>query len=365
MKKLLFLPFLQLPSGHHQVADTIIDHIRELDSRFICKKVDPLAYTFGKLESLISGSYLKWIQYLPQTYNWLYRKSVYDDATAQKNFRLYDLLFTNAFQALLEEERPDAVICTHSLPSYIIGRLKQKEHLNVPLINVYTDFFAHHMWAKKDADMHFVSSRIFKDDLIEKGVDPDTIYLTGIPTHKAIKHSRFRIPGQGKPNLLISGGSLGVGGLKQLIGNISEKSCTYFVLCGKNEKLYTSLQKEHSRSIIPLRYVESREEMNEIYEQIDAVISKPGGVTISECTKKRKPVFIYHALPGQEEINLELIKQLGIAIDSVGRQNVEQQILQFFSDDMQAPCLEANLAAYQRDLSADASSLLAQKLNSL
>ncbi|QTM98896.1 UDP-glucuronosyltransferase [Sediminibacillus dalangtanensis] len=365
MKKLLFLPFLQLSSGHHQVADTIIDHMLDLDNRFICKKIDPLAYTFGKLENLISGTYLKWIQYLPQTYSWLYQKSVYDEPIAQKNFPLYDFLFTKAFKTLLEEEQPDAVICTHSLPSYIIGRLKQKEHLDVPLINVYTDFFAHHMWAKKDADMHFVSSRIFKDDLVKKGAHPDTIFLTGIPIHKAIKPSPFRLPDQGKPTLLISGGSLGVGGLKRLIGDMKVHNCTCYVLCGKNQKLYTSLQNEHSVSIRPLKYIESREQMNEIYDQVDAVVSKPGGVTISECIRKQKPVFIYHALPGQEEINLKLIKQLGIAIDSVGMQNLEQRIIRFFADDMQAPRLEASLAAYHRDLSLDASSLLYQQLNSL
>ncbi|SDL91524.1 MGDG synthase family glycosyltransferase [Sediminibacillus halophilus] len=362
MKKLLFLPFLQLPSGHHQVADTIINHMLELDNRLICKKVDPLAYTFGKLEKLISGTYLKWIQYLPQTYSWLYQKSVYDEPTTHKDFHLYDMLFTKAIKTLLEEEQPDAVICTHSLPSYIIGRLKQKEHVNVPLINVYTDFFAHHMWAKKEADMHLVSSRIFKDDLVEKGAHPDTIYLTGIPIHKAIKPSQFRMPDQGKPNLLISGGSLGVGGLKRLIGDMKDHSCTCFVLCGKNQKLYTSLHNEHSALIRPLRYIESREQMNEIYDLVDAVISKPGGVTISECIRKQKPVFIYHALPGQEEINLKLIKQLGIAKDSIGRGNLEQQIIRFFDDDMEATRLEANLAAYHRDLSLDASTLLYKKL---
>ena len=49
--------------------------------------------------------------------------------------------------------------------------------------------------------------------------------------------------------------------------------------------------------------------MNELYSMADAIITKPGGVTISEALKKGLPIFIHSALPGQEEINLKLIKK--------------------------------------------------------
>ncbi|WVX84143.1 hypothetical protein R4Z09_14775 [Niallia oryzisoli] len=48
--------------------------------------------------------------------------------------------------------------------------------------------------------------------------------------------------------------------------------------------------------------------MNDLYNQIDTILTKPGGVTISESREshfKRKPTLIYDALPGQEEINLQ------------------------------------------------------------
>ncbi|WP_053220155.1 MGDG synthase family glycosyltransferase [Virgibacillus senegalensis] len=362
MKKLLFLPFLQLPSGHHQVADTLIEHIQEIDSQFVCKKVDPLAYTFGKLERVISGTYLKWIHYLPQTYSWLYHKTVYNDRSTQENYPVYDLLFSKAFEKLLEEEQPDAVICTHSLPSYIIGRLKEKKNLRMLLINVYTDFFAHQMWETNGADMHFVSSHLFKEDLIQKGVNPNTVFITGIPTHKAIQPSDFQIPCHDNPCLLITGGSLGVGGLKQLLGSMTGRKGTYLVLCGKNQKLYNTLKKEDNQTIRPLSYIESREQMDDIYNQVDGIISKPGGVTISECVKKRKPVFVYHALPGQEEINLKLIKQLGIGIESLGIPNLERRISQYFNDARQASSLEAKIDAYHHHISVDPTLLLYERI---
>jgi processive 1,2-diacylglycerol beta-glucosyltransferase len=40
MKKIMFLPLLSIPSGHHQVADALIEHIKGIMPTALCKKVD-------------------------------------------------------------------------------------------------------------------------------------------------------------------------------------------------------------------------------------------------------------------------------------------------------------------------------------
>ncbi len=61
-------------------------------------------------------------------------------------------------------------------------------------------------------------------------------------------------------------------------------------------------------------------------------MTKPGGVTISECLQKRLPVFIYHALPGQEEMNLNLLKERKLVIDirNWDVQKAEERFAVFF-----------------------------------
>ncbi|MEK1829292.1 hypothetical protein AAAC51_09585 [Priestia megaterium] len=39
MRKVLFLPLFQMPSGHHQVADAVMDAIMERFSHVICQKL--------------------------------------------------------------------------------------------------------------------------------------------------------------------------------------------------------------------------------------------------------------------------------------------------------------------------------------
>lgn len=53
----------------------------------------------------------------------------------------------------------------------------------------------------------------------------------------------------------------------------------------------------------------NREKMNELYNLADAIITKSGGVTISEAINKKVHIFIHSVLPGQEEINLKYLQE--------------------------------------------------------
>ena len=37
--------------------------------------------------------------------------------------------------------------------------------------------------------------------------------------------------------------------------------------------------------------------MSALYDQVDAIMTKPGGVTISEVFQKQLPIFVHHYLP--------------------------------------------------------------------
>ncbi|MCQ6274891.1 UDP-glucuronosyltransferase [Bacillus sp. V3B] len=318
-KSILFLPFLQIPSGHHQVANALIDEVLRIHPQIRCHKVDILAYSYGKIELLVSKIYLKWIQAFPEMYNSIYQNSVYKDIEQHKRYRLYEFLFIYFMKRLIQEKKPDLIVCTHALPAYMLNYLKEKNELRVPIINVYTDYFIHRFWGVKHIDFHFVPSYQMKNFLNEKGIDDKRIFITGIPIHSKISKQKKPAPvpsSQSISSVLISGGNLGVGAIDDLIQKIAEVKSPhqihFYVLCGKNRKLYEKLKRMNKSHIIPFPYINCREEMNTLYEQMDGILTKPGGVTISESLFKRKPIFIYDALPGQEEINLKQLKDLGL-----------------------------------------------------
>ena len=105
--------------------------------------------------------------------------------------------------------------------------------------------------------------------------------------------------------------------------------------------------------------------MNELYSNVDAIITKPGGVTISEALKKGIPIFIHSALPGQEEINLKLLKDLNLVQILNESQTLDDQVLKYFKDEAKADQFQSSLQAYLREIKAGSPTEIASFIQGL
>lgn len=333
--KILFLPFLQMPTGHHSVADALIRSLEKRIDNLQCKKIDFFSYADKLLEKAFRLTYLTWIDHSPQTFIWLYRNFVYPSKST-KHFNWYEIKFLDKMNSLLEEEDPDLIVCTQAFPSFLINRLRYSGIDTPPVINVYTDFFINKLWGIKGIDFHFVPDQYIKADLIAKhGVNPSRIHITGVPVDECFlprKNIRYSPP----YHILISGGSSGLGDIQNLSSCLSEdKNYTYSILCGNNKKLYKEIFSLKLSYLKPLPYISSRETMNALYDETSAIITKPGGVTISEALVKRLPIFIHSSLPGQEEINKEYILNKNLAYILKSDQDIAKQLDDFFGNKKQ------------------------------
>ncbi|WP_252502189.1 hypothetical protein [Sporosarcina sp. Marseille-Q4943] len=331
MPKVLFFPFLQIPSGHHHVADCLKVQLEQMSDNFLCEKIEILSYGYGKVENYISSFYLQWIHKLPKLYSTIYRFSAFDGVRYNKRFYLYEVLFINVFKKLLKEKNPDVVVCTHALPSYMLARLKKLNLWSGPIINVYTDYFINNLWGIEEVDYHFVPSKKVKDQLVTQGVKAEHVFITGIPVHPLFTFKNDPIKAQPMLSALLSGGNMGAGSIVQLLNRLHPGGrIRYTVLCGKNEKLFQAIEELDNPLIQPLSYISSKQTMNRLYDETDFIITKPGGVTVSECLKKKIPIFVYDVLPGQEEQNLAFLKNERLAhhLDAWKTQdNIELEIL--------------------------------------
>lgn len=355
-KKVLLLPFLRMSSGHHQVADSLATMIREMFPDVECKKMDVFSYRFGFFEQWASKAYLFWIRYLPQIYHWLYAKSVHKPMTAPvtsavPSFPLYEKLLLSSLQQLIIEEKADLIICTHALPSYLMSVLKQKyRYFDTPVINAYTDFYVNALWGTVGIDFHFAPDEIAKNVLISRGIAQEKIFVTGIPVHPSFKQEArlrdalnppYQYPyeqNRKQPfTVMITGGNLGVGRLQSLIDQLEfSGQVRYWVFCGQNKPLYDRILQVNNRWCQAFPYISDMELMSAYYDYADAVITKPGGVTLSECIRKDRPVFIYDTLPGQEMYNLEHLKKQQLVEDIVqpfrnGTMNIEHLLIERLS----------------------------------
>lgn len=314
MYKVLFLPLLQIPTGHHHVADSIREQLLESGKNFHCEKVDIISHCYGKWESFVSSFYLHWIHLSPATYSRIYQWNAVKGIS--KRYYIYERLFLKKVLHLLAAYEPNMVVCTHALPSYLINQIKKNHQWQGIALNVYTDYFINDLWGMDCIDYHFVPSDELKRQLLKTGIDPKRIFVTGIPVHPKFQQQYFKESHNSRITMLISGGNMGAGSIMKLIERLEPSGKIFYkVLCGKNHQLFSSIKKLKNPYVQPLPYISSKDEMNRLYEEADAIITKPGGVTISECLWKKLPIFVYEALPGQEEFNFRFLQKHGLVYD--------------------------------------------------
>ncbi|MDD9314062.1 hypothetical protein HUN92_07170 [Bacillus firmus] len=326
--KVLLLPLFQFPTGHTKVAKTLQDNIQSQYPDAEIKIIDFLSYCSDNLEKLVSGIYLKGFLGAPFLYRALYYTIMYKQHPfkLQPDLQVLSYYFERKMQKFLDEENPDLIFCTHSFPSGIISSLKQKgRYLDITAVNVYTDFFINDIWGKRGIDFHFVPHPEAKEKLIKKHHIPDEqIFVTGIPVHSAYhlpvpfkKDNRIR-------HILVAGGNSGLVNCDFLEAMQKVPHIRFLILCGNNDELYSSLQALDSKQIEPIGYIDDPYEMNQLYNIADAILTKPGGVTISEALQKKLPILVHTSLPGQEEINLDYLLEKNLVTVINDKQIAEQ-----------------------------------------
>ena len=85
------------------------------------------------------------------------------------------------------------------------------------------------------------------------------------------------------------------------------------VVCGKNEALkqdLLSLQKQNSDALKVFGYVEN---IDELFRVTSCMITKPGGITLSEAALQ-VPVILYKPVPGQENENAMYFERKGARV---------------------------------------------------
>lgn len=355
MKKILFLPLLRMQSGHHQIADTIMDMIKIRDENIILKKIDIMSYSSKTLEKVISKNYIKWINIAPKSYDYVYKKRFSPSNDSKNPTKFYERFFLRKMYDLITVEKPDLIVCTHGFPSYLVSKLKRIGRCNIPVINAYTDFFINNFWAKDGIDLHFVPSKEVKENLIDMYRIPnERIIVTGIPVHEEIKKTTHRDFHSVKPLILIAGGNSGLGGILKLSTELKNVNQYHFiVLCGNNEELYDEINSWDNDNIQPLPYISSREKMNELYDKVDAIITKPGGVTISEALRKRLPIFVHSYLPGQEKINLTYLKKHQLVFEMNPNESLASQLNTFLKNTEKMNQWEHSIDIFQQEIEMD------------
>ena len=304
-------------AGHQKAAEAVYDHLKQNSSHDV-QLVDALDYSNYWFQHIYRGSYMHMITYVPALWGMFYYLVDIPILQPLVRFvrRIYNGVNVTRLQKHLVEQQFDYIITTHFMPNEIASALKRKGKINSEIITCVTDYDVHRIWLAKGIDKFCVASDFTHNKLIELGVEEDKIHVTGIPSHAnfsksydiaelknklGIEHEVFTI--------LIATGSFGIGPIEHIIDTLTDFQI--IVVCGHNKHLYERLTARHIPHVKVMGLVNN---MHELMAVSDAMVSKPGGLSITEALVSQLPLIFFNAIPGQETHNIQVLKTYGIGI---------------------------------------------------
>ncbi|MBD2872892.1 MGDG synthase family glycosyltransferase [Paenibacillus arenilitoris] len=335
----VLLLYASYGEGHLQVARAIKSALEERgNDRTVM--IDLMAESHPWLNEMTRRFYLKSYTHMPSLYGWMY-----DFTRPMKHNSLFGGLLhsfgRDKIRRILEAERPDAVV--HTFPFFALPGLKRRTRLMPPSYAVITDFDLHRRWVHPSIDRYYVATKDLKKELTQLGIPGGSVKVSGIPLKRGFRqtkatpelYNRYGLRAD-RPVVLIMAGAQGVMPDVNRIceGLLQNPNVQIALVCGHNDQM--KQQVEHRFRQL---YGGSRlhvfgfvEQIHELMALSGCLITKPGGVTLSEAIAAGLPIFVYRPVPGQERQNALYLESKGAAIIANDPDELSMQILSLIGD---------------------------------
>ena len=342
MKQLKILVFSAgFGSGHFRAAEAVIEGLRLKEPYAKITHLDFGDILSKRFNAMAKNVYMEMIKHTPKLWGKLYYKTakLQPDSMIQ---RFLKQLGRSDFLKYIQSFAPDLIVCTYPTVSSILAQLRLEQLLQVPVITVITDYTVHSHWVHPGVDRYIVACAEVRESLVSWGIKAQSILVTGIPISPKFEAEVDRGQLISKlglnldlPTFLVMGAAYGgLKSTKRICKTLADSLVPVqsIIVCGKNNKLYHSLGPVIEQSLNPmvrLGYVHNVEELMSVS---NLIITKAGGLTVTEALTKHLPLVIYKAIPGQEEENAHFVQRKGAGYVADSEEELGRLLRRFLSN---------------------------------
>ena len=232
---------------------------------------------------------------------------------------------------LFERYCPHIVVSVHPLTQHIFARVLSELGLigKVPLVTVVTDpcYGFWKGWACDDVTLYLVANDEARQQLIDYGVAPEKIKISGMPVHPKFRFAdeadaqsarkAFGLNPE-KFTIFVNSGFVGGGNIPEIFRELvrGELDVQAIFLAGKNEELRREAEEIARRAKFPVRVIGYSDEIEKLMQSANVMISKLGGLTTFEALACRLPIIADATTPPmpQEAGTVNLIAKRGAGV---------------------------------------------------
>ena len=313
-------------AGHVRAAQALEKSVTDNYPQVEPIHCDVMDYVPTLFRKIYADSYIHIVNRHPTLWKYLYQKSdlVRSDKSAIKQLQLaIEQLNTKKMLNEMKKIAPDVIISTHFLPPELISKMVKNGAEIPPSWVQVTDYDLHALWVQDFMTGYFAPSDEVAFRMKARSIPEDIIHVTGIPIMPAFNQKLSRKEcaeelglDSNTLTLILMSGGLGVGGISEITGKLLSlgENLQIIALAGKNEKLLGELQnlaEKYPGKLVPMGFTKTIECP---MTASDLAITKPGGLTTSECLAMGLPMIALSPIPGQEESNADYLLENGAAL---------------------------------------------------
>jgi processive 1,2-diacylglycerol beta-glucosyltransferase len=329
MSTKLLIVFASAGAGHKRAALALRSAFEAAGHSGVAEVTDVLDHMSPLFRFLYLKSYFFIIRALPWFWRYLYGRWDRSEpgGPVRRLTGALDRFHARRFIRWVREQQPTHIICTHFLAAEILAWMRLNGRLEASVAVVITDYDAHRVWIQPGVDRYFVASDKLRDLLVAKGAPSGRTVTAGIPIAPVFSEPKGREQARTElglaldvPVVLTLGGGGGIGGMRQNVAALAASERTgaaglqILAVAGHNAELKEQLDAMELPGHVRLVTYGFTDRIQTLMAASDMVVTKPGGMSSSECLAMGLPMVLTEPIPGQEECNAAFLVGCGAAV---------------------------------------------------
>ncbi|HEX5588469.1 MAG TPA: glycosyltransferase [Acidimicrobiia bacterium] len=309
MRRSILIVSASMGAGHDGAA-------KELRNRLVAEGHRVEVIDFLDAVAFHIGPALRWFyQVQLRLFPWSYELSYKMSPVLRAPAVMVDTWLTRRkLRRRIKEFRPDTIVSVYPLASLVLGRMRRKKTLRVPVVTYLTDFAVHSLWVHPGVDRHLAVSELSAQAATARGgrdarargplVGPR---FRDVAVDRDAVRSALGLDAHDRAVLVVAG-SWGVGDVVATVEAIGRSGEFHpITVCGQDERLRTELETRGYGTVIGWT-----DDMPTLMTAADALVENAGGLTCMEAFAVGLPVITYLPIAGHGKDNAEMMSRAGV-----------------------------------------------------
>ena len=298
--------------GHNAVAAALAESFRRLGVSSDTE--DGLSFISQKASRFVSKWHTRFYRRYPKLYKAGYMSAENDAESNDRDNPVYRYMARGArrLDRAIQDGGYDAVVCVHVIPAMMMTELRRQHETGPVFCFVATDYTCSPTVGGCTPDICVIPHEELAEEFVSCGIARETLLAAGIPVRavfrergdRAAARSELALPPEGRHIVLMSG-SIGCGPMADIAAELEkrmERGDFASVLCGSNRQMLYALRRRGFRRVEAVGFTNR---VHRYMDSADVLVSKPGGISITEAGTRGTPLLLADMVGGCETRNQE------------------------------------------------------------